>query len=42
MAFAVFVEAINIRATRRSAPLQLHDPYHEKDPTTPPPGAAPA
>jgi predicted tellurium resistance membrane protein TerC len=36
MAFAVFVEAINIRATRRSEPVALHDPYHEKEA----PGAA--
>jgi predicted tellurium resistance membrane protein TerC len=31
MAFAVLVEAINIRATRRSRPLQLRDPYREKE-----------
>ena len=54
MGFAVFVEALNIRATRRSEPVALHDPYHEKEPpgggATPPkpsdddpaPGAAPA
>ena len=38
MAFAVLVEVLNIRATRRrSKPVQLHDPYHEKDPEPPAP-----
>ena len=31
MGFSVFVEMLNIRFRRAAKPVQLHDPYHEKE-----------